>query len=99
MEQIKFPNFIELPAYFNIKKGEEVYVKSKIKINPMQVVYFYPINVNVGDGVEVQVTSLTVGNGIFWVAMSYDEFDELWDDVKRTFDVNEPLFLNNKNRK
>lgn len=94
MEQIEFPKFIEFPVIFDVtenKSEERKYAYSKVKVNPTQVVCFYPIHRNI-NGDEKSLTSATIGALQFWIDMSYDEFDEFWSETKRSFQINEPLY-------
>ena len=89
-EQIKFPQFVHLPVWLIVnEKGEErKYEKSVVDINPMYVMYYFPINYNI-NGKEESLTSLNVNGAAFWIAMPIKEFNELWATVKRSFDTEE----------
>lgn len=60
-------------------------------MNPQHVVYFYPLKKNI-NGNKMEITVLTLGSSVFWINMRYDEFCDFWDGVKRSFDLEEPLF-------
>lgn len=93
MEQFKFPKFIELNTLFRIKGGKEdgKWVESKISINPLGVGYFYPVTEDFGECVK-DVTCIYISGGAFYVDMHYAEFSEFWAEVKRNFELDEPLF-------
>ncbi len=91
MEQIKFPEFIKLTWWANVSKekdGLPVLERSVIKVNPMTISYYYPLNANI-NGNERPCTSVYISGSIFWIDISFDEFDELWETVKRSFDMKE----------
>lgn len=92
MEQIKFPQFVHLPWWANVQQsttdGTPIYKRSVVNINPMSVVYYYPLTVTI-DEEEKELTSVSVGSYPFWIDMSFKEFDELWQTVKRSFDMDE----------
>jgi len=94
MEQINFPAFVKLAWWTPTeqeKDGLQVYKTSIIKFNPMALSYYFPLKAHINDE-EKQLTSVLIAGVTFWIDMSFDEFDEFWDDVKRSFDIKEPLF-------
>lgn len=92
MEQIKFPEFIELNIIWDDPKDSEKHRSGwKMKLNPMTVHYYYKV-INIVDGKEKELTLVGTTGGNFPVDMPYEEFDEFWSEIKRSFNVETPLY-------
>lgn len=79
------PGFLKLPVFFFI--GDDKWELSTIRVNPNQVVCYYPIHRTINSK-EEKTTSLIVGGSTYVIAMSFDEFDVFWEtEVKRGFEV------------
>lgn len=76
-----------------LSKGneEKKYGKSKIMINPNSVQYFYPISMNI-NGEDKNLVVVAVGAEAFWIDMPFEKFNEFWNNVKRSFELDEPLY-------
>lgn len=66
-------------------------MKSKIKASPLQVYFYYPGVLNFG-GVEVKITHVCIASRYFYVDIPYEEFDEQWDYLNRSIDLEEPMY-------
>jgi hypothetical protein len=62
-----------------------------VKINPTIIYFYYKISELINGEVK-ELTFLAATGSNFWVDMDYEEFDEYWGEVKRSFEIDEPLY-------
>jgi hypothetical protein len=88
MEQINFTNFVKLPMLITPSDVTPLQtLRVDIQINPINVMYFYPSTVTNEKDEKWEVVTICVGARLFTIDLTITEFEKIWDEVKRGFEV------------